>query len=50
MNHSCKDCRFFNCNKCVKFNVTVNEGFKKCNDFAEKVPMNESLQKMKLYD
>ena len=47
---NCKDCRFFNVNKCVKFNVTVNEGFKGCNDFAEKTPINESTQKIKLYD
>lgn len=50
MNNTCKDCRFFNQAKCVKFDISVNEDYKVCGDFAEKCPINESVQKMKLYD
>lgn len=50
MNNTCKDCRFFNQTKCVKFDISVNEDYKVCGDFAEKCPINESVQKMKLYD
>lgn len=46
---SCKDCRFFNCNKCVKFSIVVNEDYKPCNDFAEKQIINETV-KMQLND
>lgn len=50
MNNTCKDCRFCDKNQCVRFNVVVNENYTPCNDFAEKTIINESVQKMKLYD
>lgn len=48
--NTCKDCRFFENNKCAKFNIIVNEDYKICNDFAESKPLNESTNKIKLYD
>ncbi len=50
MDKSCKDCRFCDKSTCVRFNIVVNESYKICNDFAEKVTINESTQKIKLYD
>lgn len=50
MEKTCKDCRFCNSSMCTRFNITVNENYKKCNDFAEKTIINESMQKIKLYD
>ena len=47
---TCKDCRFCEKKKCAKFNIIVDENYKTCNDFAEKNVINESCQKMKLYD
>lgn len=48
--NTCKDCRFFSCNQCLKFSIQVNEDYKPCGDFAESKPLNESQQKIKLYD
>lgn len=50
MGNTCKECRFFNGNQCAKFCITVTESYKCCGDFAEKCPINESNQKIKLYD
>ena len=48
---TCKDCRFCENKKCVKFNIVINEDYKVCNDFAASVPLNEDLnKKIKLYD
>jgi hypothetical protein len=48
--NKCSECRFFKCNSCSKFNVTVDESYVACPDFADTKPMNESQEKMKLYD
>ena len=50
MSNTCDKCRFFNMGQCVKFCIKVTENYKSCGDFAEKCPINESVQKMKLYD
>lgn len=47
---TCDKCRFFQDGSCAKFSITVNENYAACGDYAEKVSINESVQKMKLYD
>ena len=47
MNKICKNCRFMQESKCVKFNVNVNEDYKACNDFAD-ICLNESFSKEKM--
>lgn len=51
MSKTCKDCRFCENLKCVRFSITVDENYKPCDGFAEKAQLNESVvPKMKLYD
>ena len=47
---TCKDCRFCDKKHCAKYKIVVDENYKICNDFAEKLTISESCQKMKLYD
>lgn len=50
MEKTCNTCRFY-CDKCVKFNIQVNENYKACNDYAEKHSLDESINKrMQLND
>ena len=50
MEKTCKECRFFENTKCAKFNITVNENYIKCGDFAQRCSINESQCKIKLHD
>ena len=50
MTKTCKDCRFCENKNCARFGIVVNENYKICNDFAERTIINESCQKIKLYD
>ena len=47
---TCKECRFYENQMCAKFNITVNENYVKCGDFAKRLSINESQSKIKLYD
>ena len=48
--NTCKDCRFNDCNKCVKFGIIINEQYKACNDYASTNYINESCDKIQLND
>ena len=47
---TCSDCRFFQNNNCVRFNILVNENYIPCDGFAETTNLSESVNKIKLYD
>lgn len=50
MEQTCKECRFYENNKCAKFDINVNENYIKCGDFAQRTTLNESQCKIKLHD